>query len=136
MSVDPDEAQTDVTGRRSATQSDLRIAQNEHGIAGLPSQLFRLSCGEEIAENLNTVVGQSPPGVRVLREDDDETVAWGESDEPGLSVLEPEPPRVSKRLVRGQPAGCAKLKRMTLKQSGINFGAPFLVDGVTEIPCD
>ena len=50
MSVDPDEAQTDVTGRRSATQSDLRIAQNEHGIAGLPSQLFRLGCGEEMSK--------------------------------------------------------------------------------------
>ncbi len=39
-------------------------------------------------------------------------------------------------LVRGQPIDRAKLKRMTLKQSGFNFGAPFLVDGVTEIPCD
>jgi len=52
MSVDRDETQTEVTGRRSATQSDLRIAQNEHGIAGLPSQLFRLGCGEEITLNL------------------------------------------------------------------------------------
>jgi len=52
MSVDPDEAQTEVTGRRSATQSDLRIAQNEHGIAGLSSQLFQLGCGEEITLNL------------------------------------------------------------------------------------
>ena len=39
-------------------------------------------------------------------------------------------------LVRGQPIDRAKLKRMTLKQSGLNFGAPFLVDGVTKIPCD
>ncbi len=30
MSVDPDEAQTEVTGRRLSTQSDLRIAQNKH----------------------------------------------------------------------------------------------------------
>ena len=52
MSVDRDEAQTEVTGRRSATQSDLRIAQNEHGIAGLTSQLFRLGCGEEITLTL------------------------------------------------------------------------------------
>ena len=50
MSVKPDEAQAEVTGRRSATQSDLRIARNEHGIAGLPSQLFRLSCGEEMSK--------------------------------------------------------------------------------------
>jgi hypothetical protein len=52
LSFDPDEAQTEVTGRRSATQSDLRIAQNERGIAWLPSQLFRLSCEEEITLNL------------------------------------------------------------------------------------
>ena len=64
MSVKPDEAQAEVTGRRSATQSDLRIAQNKHGIAGLPSQLLRLSGGEEIAESLKTIVGESPPGVR------------------------------------------------------------------------
>jgi hypothetical protein len=45
MSVDPDEAQTEVTGRRSATQSDLRIAQNKHGIAG-----FQASCFGKVAD--------------------------------------------------------------------------------------
>ena len=38
--------------------------------------------------------------------------------------------------VEETPIDRAKLKRMTLKQSGFNFGAPFLVENVTQIPCD